>query len=280
MKILQVCPFTDRRYGGMARIVNLLCQGQDDMTLLTKPYMTRMRKLFWLYLRWNPLRELSIEDSILKHNPDIVHVHHISCLKGALATKIPVVFSMHDAYEKSELLLQCRRVFIPSLNIAEPIAYRSTYKNIKGVNYRHIPHPVSLPLYERKPENFTMFVGRATKAKGLDEVLREAEANPQERFMLHLLPGPMLNDYRMYRSNVSVYLDSSDDTLAYHYARARKVIIASRTKEAFCLVAAEAHRAGCPIEFRGTVTEVPEYWRGSIDEWRGAYRSTYENIMQ
>lgn len=267
MKILHICPFMFKQYGGIPRIVEQLVADQTDMQVWTLPYMRGFKKLYWLIPN-NPFRDRTIKNVCNNSNADIIHVHPYSCLNGALQSGKTIVYSMHGVYPREDYYKGCAAVIIP----------RHALNRYAPFNSVCIPHVTNLPVLPRNEQDYLLYVGRADYKKGIGLVLAQAKQFFATRFYFDILPGNASWDRRFNLRNVTVFRDPPDSTISIHYSQTRRVLIPSITEEGFCLVAAEAHKAGCPIEFLGTVKEVPKYWNGTIEDWREEYRKVYGQV--
>lgn len=299
MNVLHLNPLSHPAYGGAARIAfelyfrqKLHCRQTISPTCWSLPDRNRAMKLWWLFAH-NPMRDAFIERLVKRHNPDVVHCHDLSCLRGANNSGIPTVFSVHSSptpqhptatwadapirwwlrqrhYERewSRCTIVC-----PSQWLAKQFS-----KSIV------IPHITTIPVCDRNPSDFVLFVGRASREKGLDIVLDHAEQT-WERVVVAYLPGPLANDPRMKLPNVMAICDADPLTLSKLYSEALYVWIPSRCEEAFCLVAKEAAIAGCPIKHsnKGAIAEAtqsqfndPQKW---VEEYLGVYSAAVANPL-
>ncbi len=196
---------------------------------------------------------------------DCVVFHHFESVipLASLFPTVPIVFILHDEMDdKRRDMLELhssrnqyfisisdnQRRTIPDLNYAATV-----YNGIDIDAFKYAP----------KAENYLMFSGRITPAKGVKEAVQIAI---QSKNRLLIAGNLSKQDYWYFDEHIKPYLDDKvlflgmlgRDQLVKYYQKAKAVLMPIQWEEPFGLSMVEANACGAPvIAFRrGSVPEV------------------------
>jgi glycosyltransferase involved in cell wall biosynthesis len=123
---------------------------------------------------------------------------------------------------------------------------------LDGRKITHVPHPIDAKRWTpRYSGDYALFVGRLSREKGVDTLIRAAALAPKVPVRI-VGTGP--EDVRLHRLAESLGADNvtfvgfrHGEELKAEYERARFVVIPSVWYEVFGLVALEAYASGKPV---------------------------------
>ncbi|MEN8209417.1 MAG: glycosyltransferase [Candidatus Fermentibacteria bacterium] len=214
---------------------------------------------------------------ILKNYPaDVVHFH--LPLPSAVAAwmlsgrNTPYIVTYHSDIVRQAIFLP---LYGPILKrflrgaykvLATSDTYRDTSEYLSALdNVEVIPIGSDLsvfrPLDSPKKDDYTLFVGRFRKYKGIEVLLDAWKEFPQRRLLM-VGGGPLENEVRRRirneNLNITIVSNPSDQELVEYYQHARCLVLPSTLRsEAFGMVQTEAMACGIPVISTALPTGVP-----------------------
>jgi glycosyltransferase involved in cell wall biosynthesis len=194
-------------------------------------------------------------------------------LAFARLSPTPIVQTLHHSPSQAEVRLWSRYPEAPFVAISNEQAYLLSGLNIVGT----VLHGIDTDnfLFNEKPEDYLLFLGRFTEGKGVLQAIEIAK-----RVGMKLILAAAADEY--YREKVAPLVDGRNilyfgeadfDQKVRLYGGARALIYPIQSREPFGLVLAEAMACGTPVAAlnKGAVREV-------VDD--GETGIVFENLEQ
>jgi glycosyltransferase involved in cell wall biosynthesis len=207
---------------------------------------------------------------------DLIHyeaAYYPMSLAFARLSPTPIVQTLHHSPSQAEVRLWSRYPEAPFVAISNEQAYLLSGLNIVGT----VLHGIDTDnfLFNEKPEDYLLFLGRFTEGKGVLQAIEIAK-----RVGMKLILAAAADEY--YREKVAPLVDGRNilyfgeadfDQKVRLYGGARALIYPIQSREPFGLVLAEAMACGTPVAAlnKGAVREV-------VDD--GETGIVFENLEQ
>jgi len=219
----------------------------------------------------------AIEEEIKQFKPDVIHSQHIWIISGILNRyDIPYVITSHGAefitYKKTDrfdcygydAVDGCKKIIaISKENIKEIIekfpnsenkidfiknGYNSKEFYIENLDKKEILKKLSI---EKEYEKIVLFVGRVSKLKGIDVLLKAAETYENEETLTLIVgDGDFKEELNVMKDELNlknvVFLGSKEHNELRELYNIADVLVLPSRKEALPLVALEALACGTP----------------------------------
>lgn len=219
----------------------------------------------------------AIEEEIKEFKPDVIHSQHIWIISGLLKSyNIPYIITSHGAefitYKKTDIFDKygndaidgCKKVIaISKDNIKEIIdkfpnsknkiefiknGYNSHEFYVENLNKKDVLKKLSI---DREFEKIVLFVGRITKMKGIDVLLKAAKIYENEKVLTLIVgDGEFRSELEILKENMKlqniVFLGSRQHGQLRELYNISDVLVLPSRKEALPLVAIEALACGTP----------------------------------
>ena len=219
----------------------------------------------------------AIEEELKEFRPDIIHSQHIWIISGLLKEyKVPYIITSHGAefitYRKTDMFDEfglnaiegCKKIIaISNDNMEEIIDKFPTSENkivfikngynsqdffIETVNKRDILKKFSI---DGKFDKIVLFVGRISKMKGLDVLLKAASIYEKEKTLTLIVgDGEYRNELNILKTQLKlknvVFLGTKGHKDLRSLYNISDVLVLPSRKEALPLVAIEALACGIP----------------------------------
>ena len=297
LRIAQIAPLwisiPPQKYGGIERIIALLCDGLTDMghevTLFASPGSTAKAKLIsvfdkplldahisWSDPVWN-LRNLSRAIEMANNGEfDIVHSHlDLWTLFFHNLTKVPVIHTMHnplyrtnaDANKDDRLRLFMEEAYRTNIVFISQSAKDQAMLNFPEDKARIIYNGTDLSHFKFNPKSGEHFVwiARMNKHKGVenaiaavektgDKLLLAGRIDPTQQEYYDTFIKPHLNDKIQYVGELT------EEQLSDFYGPAKACLYPIEWEEPFGLVVTESMACGTPVIAyrRGSMPELIE----------------------
>ncbi len=297
LRIAQIAPLwitiPPLKYGGIERIVAMLCDGLTDkgheVTLFASPGSTAKGKLIsvfdkplldakivWSNPIWN-LRNLSLAIEMAnKGKFDIIHSHlDIWTLFFHNLTKIPVIHTMHnplyrtnaDANKDDRL-----RLFTEEAKRTNIVFISKSTKNQAMVEFpkkraRIIYNGIDLSHFEfnKKGGEHFVWIARMNKHKGVENAIAAAEKLGVKLLLAGRIDPTQVEYFKTYikphlNKKIKYLGELTEEQLSDFYGPAKACLYPIEWEEPFGLVVAESMACGTPVIAyrRGSMPELIE----------------------
>jgi len=277
--------------GSVESMTSLLTEGLvergHDVTLFATGDSTTKARLHAIYPHgywhdenmwpWELYEMLNLAAAVERAQEfDLIHyeaAYYPMSLAFARLSPTPIVQTLHHSPSQAEVRLWSRYPEAPFVAISNEQAYLLSGLNIVGT----VLHGVDTDnfLFNEKPEDYLLFLGRFTEGKGVLQAIEIAK-----RVGMKLILAAAADEY--YREKVAPLVDGRNilyfgeadfDQKVRLYGSARALIYPIQSREPFGLVLAEAMACGTPVAAldKGAVREV-------VDD--GETGVVFENLEQ
>jgi glycosyltransferase involved in cell wall biosynthesis len=277
--------------GSVESMTSLLTEGLvergHDVTLFATGDSTTRAKLHAIYPHgywhdenmwpWELYEMLNLAAAVERAKEfDLIHyeaAYYPMSLAFARLSPTPIVQTLHHSPSQAEVRLWSRYPEAPFVAISNEQAYLLSGLNIVGT----VLHGIDTDnfLFNEKPEDYLLFLGRFTEGKGVLQAIEIAK-----RVGMKLILAAAADEY--YREKVAPLVDGRNilyfgeadfDQKVRLYGGARALIYPIQSREPFGLVLAEAMACGTPVAAlnKGAVREV-------VDD--GETGIVFENLEQ
>jgi glycosyltransferase involved in cell wall biosynthesis len=294
LRIAQVAPLwitiPPKKYGGIERIISLLCDGLvdkgHDVTLFASPGSKTKAKLVSVYdkplleagIEWsNPiwnLRNLSkAYEFANKGKFDIIHTHlDIWSLFFCNLSSVPTIQTMHNPMYRTNadaLKTDRLRLFLEESKNINIVFISESARNCANVKFKDSQARIIYNATEikdfkfnPKPKDHFVWIARMDKHKGIENAIAVAEKldlkllvagriDPVKQGYFNTVIKPHLN------SRIKYVGELTEKQLSKFYGEARALLYPIEWEEPFGLVVTEAMATGTPVV---------AYDRGSMKE--------------
>ena len=295
MRIAHIAPVATTipppKSGSVESMTSLLTEGLvergHDVTLFATGDSTTQAKLHAIYPHgywhdenmwpWELYEMLNLAAAVERAKEfDLIHyeaAYYPMSLAFARLSPTPIVQTLHHSPSQAEVRLWSRYPEAPFVAISNEQAYLLSGLNIVGT----VLHGIDTDnfLFNEKPEDYLLFLGRFTEGKGVLQAIEIAK-----RIGMKLILAAAADEY--YREKVAPLVDGRNilyfgeadfDQKVRLYGGARALIYPIQSREPFGLVLAEAMACGTPVAAldKGAVREV-------VDD--GETGIVFENLEQ
>ena len=280
MRIAHIAPVATTipppKSGSVESMTSLLTEGLvdrgHDVTLFATGDSTTKAKLHAIYPHgywhdenmwpWELYEMLNLAAAVERAAEfDVIHyeaAYYPMSLAFARLSPTPIVQTLHHSPSQAEVRLWSRYPDAPFVAISNEQAHLLAGLNIVGT----VLHGIDTDnfLFNEKPEDYLLFLGRFTEGKGVLQAIEIAK-----RVGMKLILAAAADEY--YREKVAPLVDGRNilyfgeadfDQKVRLYGGARALIYPIQSREPFGLVLAEAMACGTPVAAldKGAVREV------------------------